>query len=146
MSNFQLIKFVGRFLAKRFHLAGTTDLEQAEVDMYVDQVADLVNEMVKVHYESDEAKKAEITAVFQGEILPKHLTIFETKLNQTNSGYLVGKGLTFADLFLISILEWLGDKKSAAFEHFPALKKHDETVRALPNIAKWLQSRPVTAM
>ena len=53
--------------------------------MYVDQVTDLLNEMVKVHFESDETKKAEIMAKFQDEILPKHLTIFETKLNQTKA-------------------------------------------------------------
>jgi len=112
--------------------------------MYVDQVTDLLNEMVKVHFESDEAKKAEITAKFQGEILPKHLTIFETKLNQTNSGYLVGNNLTFADLFLMNILERLGDKKEEILNNFPTIKKHDKIIRAFPNISKWLHSRPVT--
>ena len=137
---------IARFLARRFSLAGSTDLEQFDVDMYVDQVNDLLNDMVKVHFEADEAKKAELTTKLQNELLPKHLAIFEAKLNQTNSGYLVGKSLTWVDLFLMNILEWTGDKKQALFDNFPALKKHDETLRALPHIAKWLAARPVTAM
>ena len=74
------------------------------------------------------------------------MKIFEAKLNQTNSGYLVASGLTWADLFLFNILEWLGDKKAAALEHFPALKKHNEAIGNHPRIAKWIETRPVTAM
>jgi glutathione S-transferase len=112
--------------------------------MYVDQVTDLLYEMSKIRLEPDESKILELTTKFHREILPKHLTIFETKLNHTNSGYLVGKGLTFADLFQMNILERLGDKKEEILNNFPTIKKHDKIIRAFPNIYKWLLSRPVT--
>lgn len=52
---------IARFLARRFNLAGTGDQEQAEVDMYVDQITDLINEMAHAHYrEKDEARKKEL--------------------------------------------------------------------------------------
>lgn len=70
-------------MAKRFKLAGATDLEQVEVDMYVDQINDLFNEMIKVRFEKDVTKKAETNAKLQNEQAPHNFKIFETKLNQT---------------------------------------------------------------
>ena len=82
-------------MARKFNLAGTTDLEQAEVDMYADQVSDLLNEAVKVHFESDSTKKAEMTTKLVNETIPNNAKIFSAKLEQTKSGYLVGNGLTW---------------------------------------------------
>jgi glutathione S-transferase len=112
--------------------------------MYVDQVTDLLNEMSKIRLEPDESKKLELTNKFHRDLVPMHLTIFETKLNKGTSGYLVGNNLTFADLFLMNILERLGDKKEEILNNFPTIKKHDKIIRAFPNISKWLHSRPVT--
>ena len=137
---------IARFLSKRFHLAGSTDLEQAEVDMYVDQVTDFLNQIVKVHYEPDEAKKAELAAKLQAEVIPTHMKIFETKLTQSTTGYLVGNSLTLADICFFSILDALAEKSAAILDHFPAIKKLNETVKTLPHIAKWLAARPVTPM
>jgi len=52
----------------------------------------------------------------------------------------------FVDIFFMNVLERLGDKNQDVLKNFQALKKHNEMLRALPNIAKWLESRPVTAM
>ncbi len=72
--------------------------------------------------------------------------IFENKLNQTNTGYLVGNSLTWADLYLIHVLEAVLDKHPSALDNVSAVKKHYNAVRSLPNIAKWIASRPVTPM
>jgi glutathione S-transferase len=86
---------IARFLSKRFHLAGSTDLEQFDVDMYADQVSDLLNEAVKVHFESDATRKTELTAKLVDTTIPNNAKIFEAKLQKTNTGYLVGTGLTW---------------------------------------------------
>ena len=78
------------------------------------------------------------------------MKLITDKLSQTNSGFLIGNGLTWVDLYLVGLLEGLadknGDKKQIVFEHFPAIKAHDEKIRALPKIAAWLAARPVTPM
>jgi len=37
-------------LARKFNLAGSNDLEQAEVDMFADQVSDLFNEAGRAQF------------------------------------------------------------------------------------------------
>ena len=83
-------------MARRFNLSGNSEYEQAEVDMYADQVTDLLNELVKAYvYEKDPIRKAELTTKCQNEIIPNNLKIFEARLVQTQSGYLSTSGLTY---------------------------------------------------
>lgn len=44
------------------------------------------------------------------------------------------------------VLEFLGDKKEAALEHFPHVKKLEESIRSHEKVAAYLSKRPVTAV
>jgi len=48
---------IARFLAKRFNLAGKTDVEQAQVDVVVDTIQDLFHAFLPIIREQDETKK-----------------------------------------------------------------------------------------
>merc|ERR1712018_940499 len=61
---------IARFLARELNLAGKSRFEEAQVDMVVDCIVDLVNAFVKVFKETDEAKKAELAEKLQKEIGP----------------------------------------------------------------------------
>ena len=137
---------IARYLSRKLDLAGKGEKEQAEVDMYADQISDLLNEMVRAHFESDAKRKEELGARLQTEVVPNNMKILEARLGQTGSGYFAASGLTYTDLYLVSVLEWFGDKKEAVLAHFPNVKKLDESVRALPRISAWLARRPVTEM
>jgi glutathione S-transferase len=102
--------------------------------------------MIKIYFEKDETRKAELSKKFETELCPNSLKNFEQRLTQNGSGYLVGSSLTYADLYLVALLEWLGDKKETALGYFPHVHKLDQTVRAHPSIAAWLAKRPVTPM
>ena len=136
---------IARFLARRHNLAGKGEQEQAEVDMYADQISDFMNEMAKSYYEKDEAKKKELEEKFATETVPNNLKIFEARLAKTGSGF-AASGLSYADLYLSALLEWFADKKEPALAHFPHVKKLDDAVHANAGIAAWLAKRPVTAM
>ena len=43
---------IARFLARKFKLDGQSDLEKAQVDMVVEQLVDLQNAFIKVHFEA----------------------------------------------------------------------------------------------
>lgn len=103
-------------------MAGVNDIEEATINMYADQLTDFVNEISKVFYEQDATKKAELTAKLEAEIVPKHMKFLEDKLNQTKTGYFVGNSLTWIDLYLIAVLEWLNEKRQSLYDHFPTIK------------------------
>ncbi len=129
-------------MAKRFNLAGKDDIEEALVSMYADQVADLQSELGKAHFEKDEARKAQLTERLHGEVVPNNMKLFETRLSQSGSGYFASSGLTYADIFLFSVLEYFGDKRVPLLEVFPHIKKLDENLRAHPKLAAYLAKRP----
>ena len=114
--------------------------------MYADQILDLAAEMTKVYFEKDAEKKAELTKKLFDQTLPSTMQIFETKLKQANSGYLVESGLTWVDLYLFNTIDKLADKRQEVIGNFPHLVKHYETVKNLAKISEWLAKRPVTEM
>ena len=67
-------------MARKFHLAGQGEKEQAEVEMYAEQTTDLINELLKIFYEKDESKKKELAERIFKEAVPNHLKVFETRL------------------------------------------------------------------
>jgi glutathione S-transferase len=69
---------------------------------------------------------------------------YESKLSSTNSGFLVGSKVTWADLYLSSILDNLGNRTNSVLDKFNRIKRLDQRVKSIPNIAKWLSKRPVT--
>jgi glutathione S-transferase len=97
---------IARYLAREFKLAGSNSLEAAMADMYADQLVDLFNEMLKSHFEKDEAKKKELSEKFNKETLPNTLSKFEAQL-AGNNGHLAGKELTYADVILFSFFQYL---------------------------------------
>jgi glutathione S-transferase len=114
--------------------------------MFADQITDLTNEFVKAIFEKDENRKKDIQDRLGSEVIPNNLKIFESRLGKNNSGYLIGKSLTWTDLYLVSVLDWLGENKQPTLEHFPHLKAFDQQIRAIPSIAQWISKRPKTAM
>lgn len=154
-------------MARKFGIAGRNELEQAEMEMYThyiflilvrnrfltilkiqkrygDQITDMQSEIVKAFCEKDEFKRIDLVRNLIAQKLPRHFIIFETKLNESQSGYFSESGLTWVDLYLFHVLEKLGAKKTEAFENFETLKAHDKRIRELPKIAEWLAKRPKT--
>jgi glutathione S-transferase len=72
------------------------------------------------------------------------LKIFETQIANNRTGYLVGNSLTVADINFSVLMDLLGDKKDEVLAHVPGLKGLCDRVYAIPTIANWLRTRPVT--
>ncbi len=101
--------------------------------MYVDQGQDLKAEYKKYKEQGS------------GD-LPNSFKIFENKLKSTNTGFVVGTGLTYADLELFDMIDKAAPHHSIIFQNYPLIEKHFNLVKNIPNIAKWLSARPVTSM
>ena len=109
---------IARFLAKEFNLAGKNRIEEAQANMIVDCVADLLNGKKytflvhimrksnnlenKIHIdfigaaqifikEKDETRKAEMMKTFQTEGIPNAIKMFEKLLSANGGKFFVGK-------------------------------------------------------
>jgi glutathione S-transferase len=83
---------------------------------------------------------------FQKKKVPSHLEILETRLVSNGSGWLAASGITYADLYLFTLLGNLGEKRELALANFPHVRKLEEAVKSHPLIAEWLNKRPITVM
>jgi glutathione S-transferase len=105
-----------------------------------------VNELVKIKRETNAEKAQELNEKLYSEVIPSNMKLFEAKLTSNNTGYLVGDGLTWVDLYLYVVLEWLSDKRESILEHFPHSRALTEKVANHERIAEWIKKRPVTAL
>ena len=131
---------IQRYLGEELGLAGSNAWENAELDSIVDVCGDLSQCMVKVHFEKDEARKAELGKKLAEEDLPKYLGILEKLVS--SDGWIFGSKVTYADFVVHNVLDFVKMSPGNVLDNFPALKKNYEAVEALPNIAKWLKERP----
>lgn len=124
-------------------MAGRDEIEQAEVDMYGDQVTDLMNEMIKARFDADEIRKAQQAQKLEAEIIPNSMRIFDSRLAKSSSGYLASSGITWADLHLFTVLEWMPNRDKV-LNNYKNVKALDQKIRSMPKIAHWLATRPHT--
>ena len=95
-------------------------------------------------YEEDEAKKEKMRQTLATESIPGLAKKLADVLAENGStDFLVGSGLTWADIHVASHFDILGnwisnDWKAAA----PTMATHMDKVFSLPNIKKWIDSRP----
>uniref|UniRef100_H2ZE04 glutathione transferase n=1 Tax=Ciona savignyi TaxID=51511 RepID=H2ZE04_CIOSA len=130
-----------RYLGRSFNLMGSSDMDAAIVDMWLEVMFEAV--MQYPFSEKDETKKAElIEAMWNDHLLPKF-----TKLNEqilkSGGPYILGEKLSVADVAVFSIIElsmkWFPGK---TLDSVPLLTKMKECVKQRPNVAAWLQKRP----
>lgn len=141
---------IARYLARKFGLAGKTELDQAKVDIVVDSVEDTIKPIPQFwKFEKDEEKKAQLKKTYIEETLPTFLTNLEKLLstNHSGDGYFVGDSLTWADLYFYALLGRLEllVELTDPFEKFPKLKALTDRIGSQPKIAEYIAKRPKTS-
>lgn len=138
---------IARFLAKQFDLAGKDNFEQAKVDAVVDTSIDLAMKYIVVFFEKDKEKKEKQTAEFIANELPKHLKNFEVlaKLYSDGGSFFTGNQLTWADLEVYDMLDFILQADDKILDSHPWLQKNRREVEKQPKIAAYLKSRPPPA-
>lgn len=139
---------IERFLAERFGLAGSNDIENAEIAGIVDVVQDFFWKcwMKTFYFEKNKEKKAQLQKKLAEEDIPKYWGIIEgfCKKNDSAEGWVYGNKPTYADLTIFNILPYILQESPTFMDDFPHVAKLKAAVEALPNIAAWLKKRPET--
>jgi glutathione S-transferase len=135
---------IERFIANKFNLFGKDDLERARVDMINEQSVDIFNALlpgyVAAYMKSADLdfRKSELEKTLS-ETAPEKLKQIEVlfaanQKESSNSGFLVGDSLTYADLKLVSTYDWFRDRRDEILDKVPLLKEHFNTVRNHPKL------------
>jgi len=136
---------IARYLARQHGLAGNNDLAAAEADMVIDSLVELLGPMADMMREKDEQKVAEKRKMFTEETLPGWLAAMEKLLMERGGKHFAGGELSWADLAVFNLIDNMkGRLGEVKMEQYPSLDQLTLMVRSLPNIAKWLEERPVT--
>ena len=135
---------VARYLAEKFGLAGSNELENAQIACLVDCITDMFVAMAQIHFEKNAEKKAEL----EGNLMDKKMPLFMGTLEKwaTKSGkFLFGGKVTYADFFAFLVMEPAVERsKGAVLEKVPKFAQVMQDVKELPNIKKWMETRPKT--
>ena len=137
---------INRFLAERFGLAGSNDLENAEIAGIIDLMDDFIMRLFPWFIEKDEAKKAEVLKNISENEVPKYMGILEKRCAANNGNWIYGQKVTYADITIVGACDFVGSFLPNLLEGQPALAKMKESVESLPNIARWLKERPKSEM
>merc|ERR1712126_223722 len=129
---------IARFVARKAGLAGSNDVEFAHADMIACHCEDLIAKWVWGRFPPSEEARIQNSKDLLEKVLPKWLSQAEALLKKRGGVWFAGSGLTFGDVADMNNEA----ARAALLDNYPLLKAHDARVRAVPEIASWLQKKP----
>ncbi|CAD6195765.1 unnamed protein product [Caenorhabditis auriculariae] len=139
---------ITRYLANKFGYAGKSDEDKAWADAFADQIKDLIILFGPYHIAKHAGKSAdELSAILKDSVRPgleQFYTIIAKYLKQSKSGFLLDSGITYPDLILAELTTIIDNVDPIDKSKHPELFEHQNKVRSIPQIKKWIEKRPVT--
>ena len=139
-------KSVERFLARRFNMMGSSDLEAAQIDAICESVRDFKDMYQKVRFLPEDEKEAGMKEWFTVTLVER-LILLENQL-VGESGFSVGNTTTLSDVVLFTFVTEFFDNKEAALNATLASPKVRAVVDRLSSdekVLKWVSERPKTS-
>jgi glutathione S-transferase len=126
-------------------LAGDNENEAALISMYGHQLGDLFNQIAAFNNEDDEQEREVLGTRLFNQTWPLNLRFFETRLIRNGrNGFLVGNRYSWADLFLSELIENIPSSRINLLDNYPHVKNLNFAIRSLPQIRKWIATRPLS--
>jgi len=132
---------IARYCANKYGLAGSTALENAQMDEVVDAISDATEKQYNAYlFEKDETKKAALQKAFADEGLPNTFKALEKRLVERGGEYMAAGKLSWADIIVFYFASELPDKE--VIKGYPKLDALCSKVANLPKIKSWVERRP----
>jgi len=136
---------ITRYFARKFNLVGADDFEAAQCDEYVDTCREFLTAWVPIVMEKDPEKAKEKVVEVKKTVQEKYLVKLNKIVEKNGGQFLVGKKLTWADMYLAHVINNVELLHDINFrDEYPALKTHSQNVLNTPQIKKWIEKRPKT--
>ena len=121
------------------------DLDAAYADMFANQFTDIYNAASAIFLSSNSTgQNNSLESTLYNATIPLTLKRLEARIIENGCGVIAGRYISYADIFLASILDVLGDKRDSVLSSYPNVKALDIKVRSMPKIAAWILKRPKT--
>ncbi|XP_062521103.1 uncharacterized protein LOC134196038 [Corticium candelabrum] len=142
---------IASYIADVTGLLADTPLDRARSAMVTDVLGDIINAFIPKYFsQQDPEKKAEVGKEFVEETLPLWLDKLEAVLKQNSGGdkWFVGSKLTIIDISFFNFFDSVGTLLSKDINEMlpkdkvPKMAALFAKVKALPNIAAYLEKRP----
>ncbi|GMT06340.1 hypothetical protein PENTCL1PPCAC_28514, partial [Pristionchus entomophagus] len=138
---------IARYIASQHGLAGKTPFEAAWVDAMADQWRDFRFEFrnywyIFMGYWEGDAEAAKAKHAFSAR--DKFYPLIVNQLKENGSGFLVGDSATWIDLLISDQAVTINKELPGFLDAYPEVIAHAAKVRAIPQIAKWIETRPET--
>ena len=100
---------IARYIPEQYGLAGSNELENFELSTIYDVTQDLVIRIMVVHFEKEDARKAELKKELDETHLPKYLGVLNKRLTDNGSadGWIYGNKVTYVDLRIVNMLDFV---------------------------------------
>ncbi|KAG8223842.1 hypothetical protein J437_LFUL007863 [Ladona fulva] len=133
-----------RYFAKQLKLTGDDDWEAMLCDIMVDTMNDFRMQVTGYYYEPNEETKEKKKEVLFNETMPFYLERLDEEVKKNDGHFVKGK-LTWADLAIVAMIDFMEDQLQTKFtDNYSNLKAIKEKVLDLPQIKAWVERRPKT--
>jgi len=135
-------KTIERYLAVKYNMMGSNDLESARIDSICEYVRDFKDMYQKIR--TSENKEDDMNTWFTVTLVER-LSLLDNILDV--DGYSVGSSTSLSDIVLYSFITGFFDNKEAAINATlatPKLRMIIERVDSIPEMHSWLATRPKT--
>ncbi|KAH7703872.1 GST-5 protein [Aphelenchoides avenae] len=135
-----------RYLGKKLGLEADTFDEQALCDMYAEYVQDTIMRGHRYFWTMIGLEPAEKEPELrESTFLPTVKDFGETiekQLKSNGTGFIVGKKLTWVDIFIACFVDMYMEGGKDAFSKYPLVEKHRQMVFGQPGIKEYVAKRP----
>jgi len=136
---------IGRYLGNKFGLVPNDENLVAKCDEVVEFLTECRLEFRKIIL-APEAGKDAAKAEFRANAAPKYYDIMSQLISETKGPFICGDKLSWADCFVANWVEIFDDfvVGKEFTDKYPVLTTLRDAVFAVPNIKKYLETRPKT--
>jgi len=137
-------KTIERFVAKKFGLMGSNDVEEALIDMISEHVRDIKQKYYDARAGKKDAELAAAKEAFVNTEYPQWTAKLEKTLSGTN-GFAVGGKVSLADVVIYNLVTDTFEDKAAAARAVDKCPRLQASSDKVAEAAKdWIANRPVT--
>jgi len=134
---------IARYLAKKYGLGGASNMDNAQIDEVVCVLNDLFDTLVPIYKMKGDERDVKLKEMME-KTVPETLMRLENHLTRRGSQYFAGNAFSWAELHFLNIIDTFSTRAPNLLEQTPKLSDLLARTKALPNIAKWLETRPET--